>query len=74
MKSKTPQYVQQPESCHLLLCGHYDSLWPRKGRNDHIFFAFFAICINNILNENTNILGKVRDQQHCDFSTKLDDM
>ncbi len=25
------------------------------GRNDHILFAFSAICKNNILNENTDI-------------------
>ncbi len=28
------------------------------GRNDHFFFVFSAICINNIFNENVDIYRK----------------
>ncbi len=55
------------------------TLWApvaKIGRNAHIFFAFGAICINNILNENAHIFRKSQGPEaNVIFdSTKLNDM
>ncbi len=46
---------------HVKICVVIQTAMAEIGKDDHLFFGFSAICIDNILNENTDILGKVYD-------------
>ncbi len=52
---------------HQFKCGKFCAviLTTCGQKSYYILFAFSAICINNILNENTDIFWKFRDHQHC---------